>query len=61
MNPHLPLIAESHKLTLSQPFELSPHLKMLLYQINKSHGKAILVGGSVRDHMRGYDAKDLDI
>ncbi len=42
-------------------FKPNAHLKLLLTAIKEAGGRALLVGGSVRDHILGIDAIDLDI
>lgn len=61
MNRTLPIIDESDKTKLLTPFTISPHLRLLLNKITAAHGKGILVGGCVRDHLLGLVAKDIDI
>lgn len=39
----------------------TPHLAKLLSAIERANGKGILVGGSVRDHLLGLPAFDLDV
>lgn len=54
-------IDESHTQNLSPPFTPSPHLQALLEVITRGGGKALLVGGSVRDHLRGLKPTDIDL
>lgn len=61
MNQPLPTIDISHKSKLAKPFEVSPHLQLLQKTISSAKGKGIVVGGSVRDHLLGHPAKDIDI
>ncbi|USN51840.1 MAG: HD domain-containing protein [Myxococcales bacterium] len=46
---------------LKNPIVLEQHLEKLISVIEKFGGKALLVGGCVRDHLLGITAKDFDI
>lgn len=51
----------TYRQKLEIPFLVNAHLKILLDVIDKALGRPILVGGSVRDHLLGMTAKDIDI
>ncbi len=42
-------------------FKISQNLQLLIDAISKTGGRPIAVGGSVRDHLLGLEAKDVDI
>lgn len=54
-------IDPAHVLPLVKPWPVEPGLAKLLKIIQAQGGKAILVGGCVRDHLLGLVPKDLDL
>jgi tRNA nucleotidyltransferase (CCA-adding enzyme) len=42
------------------PFDVDPELEAIALACNKAGGRALLVGGWVRDQLRGVDSKDWD-
>lgn len=54
-------IDDRQKSKLTSPYVASPQVKRLLKTIADNHGKGVLVGGCVRDHLMGHEAKDIDI
>ena len=61
MKNALPITNQKYKTKLSHPYLVTPHLRKLLEVIKEASGVGILVGGCVRDHLLGHDAKDLDV
>ena len=45
----------------SRPFKVNASLKALSQGISDAGGRAILVGGAVRDHLLGIENKDIDV
>jgi tRNA nucleotidyltransferase (CCA-adding enzyme) len=61
MTKRLPIIDQSQTFPLPTPFVVSPQLNLLLDHIKQAGGRAILVGGCVRDHLLQHTAQDIDI
>jgi tRNA nucleotidyltransferase (CCA-adding enzyme) len=55
------IIAHEHTRPLPIPLKPDPHLAKLLASIQKASGHAILVGGSVRDHLLNIPSFDYDL
>ncbi len=45
----------------TKPFAVSGALRVLVDAIVAAGGRPVAVGGSVRDHLRGFDPKDIDV